>query len=170
MKKEWKLQGLLTKRWETKRGLSAQCNTKLSPLPLLSPRNPSITKHILPSCFYSFFHTPSPTLSLPQKEPAWPPTYTLQAQCHSESSTRSSPFSCCHPHIFYSRFPSVTYQYNVVREGAVLPTISTCECTGGLIFSNWRGETTDCVYAVCSFQNKKMFMWHADPWGGSGWE
>lgn len=60
MGEEWKLQGLVTKRRETKRGLSAQRNTKLSPLPLLSPKNLSITKHILPSCFYSFFHTHAP--------------------------------------------------------------------------------------------------------------
>lgn len=59
MAKEWKLQSLVTKRRETKRGLSAQRNTKLSPLPLLSPqKNFSITKHILSSCFYSFFHSP----------------------------------------------------------------------------------------------------------------
>lgn len=41
-------------------------------------------------------------------------------------------------------------------KGQFCPPISTCECTGGLIFSHCRGETSDCVYRVCSFQNKKI--------------
>lgn len=97
-----------------------------------------------------------PTLFPPQKEPAWPPTYTIQAQCHSKPSTRSSPFSCSYSHLFSSCFPSVTCQYNV--EGVEICPSPQHVNTQVV----WASGEEICVFTVGSFENrttnKNLFM------------
>lgn len=111
MREEWKLRGLLTKGWETKEGLSAQRNAKLSPLPPLS------TKTFPSQCAFSclaFTPSPLPPYSLPASKKnqldLWPST--IQTPRHSKSTSRLSPFSWSYSQIFSSRLPSVTWWYS----------------------------------------------------------
>lgn len=74
-----------------------------------------------------------------------PPSYAFQAQCHSKSSTRSSPFSWSYSHLFSSCFPPVTCQYNV-KEVEICPSSQHLN-TQVVWASDIAGEEM-CVYTV----------------------
>lgn len=113
MREEWNLRGLLTKGWETKEGLSAQRNAKLSLLPLLSPKTfPSQSAF---SCltFTPLLHYPLHSLPASKKSHLDLWSSTIQTPCHSKSTSRLSPFSWSYSHpTYFILASSVTWWYN----------------------------------------------------------
>lgn len=133
-----------------KEGPVCSVQRQTEPVASFVPQKPFHHKARSPILLLLPFPPPPPTLAPPQKEPAWPPTYTIQAQCHSESSTRSSPFSCLHSHIYFFCFPSVTCQYNVVLEGAVLLHLNMWMHRW---HRRWEGLTI-CVYSTFFWEHE----------------